>query len=92
MDSAINELLLLDVSINGCEKVQAKSGILIISYPLLHYDRLNVFFLALDRLCVTDLVVPGIEPRGFEIGLPGSVLHLKNKKKTILYHGLDWSS
>jgi len=30
---------------------------------------------------VTDLVFPGIEPRGFEIGLPGSVLHLENKEK-----------
>ena len=31
------------------------------------------------ELPVTDLVVPDIVPRGFEIGLPGSALHLENK-------------
>lgn len=36
------------VSMIGCKKVQAKSGILIISYPLFHYDRFNVF---LKTLC-----------------------------------------
>ena len=33
------------------------------------------------ELCLTDLVVPDIVPRGFDIDRPGSVLRLENNEK-----------
>jgi len=46
------------------------------------FTSLNVVIIF--ELPVTDLVVPDNVPRGFEIGLPGSALHLENKEQHYL--------